>query len=146
MKEVGTLVPLTKPDRIDMHLDINRETRDFDRWIGYGEEEHKVLLAEIEALFEEHGPIPYNDYWIDAANDFKVGMLDRALPGRRDQRSNWGFEEVDQWFHAGTKQHGTKFLLLGIIKDKGPDHLREMIEAYTPRVPAEAIAVAPAMP
>jgi hypothetical protein len=129
-----------------MHLHIIRETRDFDRWFGHGEEQHKALLAEIDALFEEHGPIPYTDYWIDAANDFKVGILDRAFPDRRSQPHSWGFEEVDQWFSARMKQHGNKFLLLGIIKDRGPEHLREMIEAYTPGAAAEAIATAPAMP
>ncbi|MCS4089082.1 hypothetical protein [Rhizobium sp. BK176] len=146
MKDVGTVVPLAKRMGPTMHLDIKRETRDFDRWLGYAEEEHKVLLAEIAALFEEHGPIPYNDYWIDAANDFKVGILDRALPGRRSQPHNWGFEEVDQWFSSRMRQHGKKFLLLGIIKDKGPEHLREMMEAYTPRAPAAIVAAAPAVP
>lgn len=115
-----------------MHLGIKKTTLEFERWIGYGEEEHKELLAEISALFDEHTTLPFNDYFIDAVNDFQVGILDKAVPGWRDQGSTWGWHEVSQWYHDQLKVHGTKFLLMAIICDKGPDHLRDTLAAFTP--------------
>ncbi|MDW9481263.1 hypothetical protein GOB57_21700 [Sinorhizobium meliloti] len=126
-----------------MHLGIKRATLEFERWVGYGEEKHKEVLAEIKALFDEHSTMPYNDYFIDAVNDFKVGILDRAVPGWRDQPSTWGLKEVDEWYHEQVNRHGTKFLLLGIIRDRGPEHLRDTMLHFTP---GDTAAVVPASP
>lgn len=123
-----------------MHLGIKKTTLEFERWIGYGEEGHKELLAEISALFDEHTILPYNDYFLEAVNDFQVGILDRSVPGWRDQASTWGWHEVSQWDHDQLKVHETKLLILAIIRDKGPDHLRDTLLTFTPNAPQSAAA------
>jgi hypothetical protein len=144
--DAGSLVKLQviAQRRWPMHLGIKKTTLAFERWIGYGEEKHKEVLAEINALFDEHSMLPYNDYFIDAVNDFKVAILDRAVPGWRDQPSTWGLKEVDDWYHEKIGVHGTKFLLLGIIRDKGSEHLQNTLAQFTPVYVATPLSASPA--
>ena len=128
-----------------MHLGIKKTTQEFERWLGFGESEHEEVLAEISALFNEHSTMPYNDYLLDAVHDFKVSILDRAIPGWRSEPSTWGLKEVGEWYHDQVNRHGTKFLLLGIIRDKGPEHLRDTLMQFTPGTPSSAVSASLAL-